>query len=162
MSSAPHARDLTLLQPHHVLYKNLELASFRHSPLFSTQLGVLKPGKTMQRLTARFLLLFALAGTFVPAALQAIAAPPHACCRRNAAHHCTDSKTSSDEPVIRGIGCCHHDCCRAIATSQWAHPQPPQAVATTQNSAAREIDSQSMAFASSFFSSQSSRAPPAC
>ncbi|MGC2474824.1 MAG: hypothetical protein WA485_10850 [Candidatus Sulfotelmatobacter sp.] len=115
----------------------------------------------MQRLTARFLLLFALAGTFVPVALQATAAPVRACCRRNAAHHCNDS-VPSDAPVLRDIGCCNHDCCHAIATSHWAHPQPSQAAATTQNTAPRQIDLPSIVPATDIFSTRSTRAPPAC
>ena len=41
----------------------------------------------MQRLTARLLLLFALAGNFLPVALAATTAPPRACCLRMA-HKC--------------------------------------------------------------------------
>src|SRR5579863_3445615 len=79
----------------------------------------------MHRLTARLLLLFALAGTFVPLALAATAAPAHACCRRKAAHPCHDSAgAESEQLAIRGTGCCSHDCCRAVTTSQWASPQP--------------------------------------
>lgn len=116
--------------------------------------------KTMQRFTARLLLLFALAGTFVPVALQATAVPPHACCRRNAAHHCPDSETRSDEPVLRDIGCCSHDCRRAIATSQWAHPEPLQSAATIEVIRNRQIALSSIVPLRKFASSQSSRAPP--
>ena len=42
----------------------------------------------MQRLIARFLLLFATAGVLLPAVLQATAAPSHLCCRRMAQHQC--------------------------------------------------------------------------
>jgi len=66
----------------------------------------------MQRLTARILLLFALAGTFVPAALQALAASPHACCLRKSAHRCHAS--GSEEPTASSAGCCNHDCCHAV------------------------------------------------
>jgi len=79
----------------------------------------------MQRLTARLLLLFALAGNLVPLALAITAAPPHACCVRKAAHHCHEpADGDSSQLVIRDIGCCNHDCCRAVTTAQWAHPQP--------------------------------------
>ncbi len=118
--------------------------------------------RLMQRLTARFLLLLALAGTFVPVALQATAAPLRACCRRNAAHHCTDSKVPSDAPVLRDAGCCNHNCCHAVTTSQWAHPQPSHAAATVQNTAVREIDLASIVPATERFSARSSRAPPSC
>jgi hypothetical protein len=40
----------------------------------------------MQRLIARFLLLFATAGVLLPPVLQATAAPSHLCCRRMAQH----------------------------------------------------------------------------
>src|SRR5215831_18486216 len=73
----------------------------------------------MQRLTARLLLLFALAGTFVPVAMQALASPPHACCLRKAVHRC-HTQAASQDPVVSDAGCCHHDCCRAVTTAQWA------------------------------------------
>lgn len=118
---------------------------------------------TMQRLTARFLLLFALAGTFLPVALQALAAPPHACCRRNAAHHCHGSAASDpDAPLVRDSSCCHHDCCRGATTVQWAHTQPAQMAVTAQSIAAGEMASQPIAAVPEFFPSRSPRAPPAC
>lgn len=79
----------------------------------------------MQRLTARLLLFFALAANLVPLALAVTAAPPHACCVRKAAHRCHElAEGDSSQPVIRDTGCCNHDCCRAVTTAQWAHPQP--------------------------------------
>ena len=54
----------------------------------------------MQRLIARFLLLFALAGTFVPMAQALAAAPPHACCIRKI-HQCHGSASpESTQHVI--------------------------------------------------------------
>jgi len=123
-------------------------------------LGVLVHWEIMQRLTARFLLLFALLGTLVPIALQATTAPLHACCRRMGAHHCADSLGASEEPVVRDAGCCNHDCSRAVTTSHWAHPAPPRTGAFSENVATREIDSPSSIPAAQFFSSRSCRAPP--
>jgi hypothetical protein len=60
-------------------------------------LGALIHSTNMRRLTARLLLLFALAGTFVPPALAATAAPPHACCIRKAAHQCHGSGPEADQ-----------------------------------------------------------------
>jgi len=67
----------------------------------------------MQRRTAKLLLLFAMVGTFVPLALAATAAPPHACCIR-AAHKCHAMAGESDQLAIGSTGCCNHDCCRAL------------------------------------------------
>src|SRR5438270_630158 len=66
----------------------------------------------MQRLTARFLLLFALAGTFVPLTLAAVAPPPHSCCLRKAAHHCHGAETA--DRSIRNTSCCNHGSVRGI------------------------------------------------
>src|ERR1700736_708166 len=79
----------------------------------------------MHRLTAKLLLLFALVGNLTPLTLAAVAAPLHACCARKAAKHCHESAASEqNQPSIRASGCCGHDCCRAAATTKWAHPQP--------------------------------------
>jgi len=114
----------------------------------------------MQRLTARLLLLFALVGTFVPLALAATAAPPHACCIRKA-HHCHDSAVADSEQLaIRSAGCCDHDCGRAVATSQWAYPQPGLTAACAENVHARIAESQSSTPVANLYASQSTRAPP--
>ena len=85
----------------------------------------------MQRLTARLLLLFALAGNFVPVALAATAAPVHACCIRKA-HRCHDSgPAESNQIAAHTTGCCNHDCCGAVTTPQWASPQSPVIVTST-------------------------------
>src|SRR5271154_6974200 len=94
----------------------------------------------MQRLTARFLLLFALIGTFVPLALAVTAVPPHSCCLRKAVHQCHQPATATanesdqrDQRSIHGAGCCSRDCGRAVTTSQWAYPQPSSASVFTAN-----------------------------
>jgi hypothetical protein len=114
----------------------------------------------MQRLTARFLLLFALVGTFVPLALAATTAPPHACCIRKAAHQCHGSFGDLDERTVRSSSCCSHDCCRGVTTSQAGHPQPRLASDFAQNIGARVIDLKVQAPATELLASQSTRAPP--
>jgi hypothetical protein len=117
---------------------------------------------SMQRLTARFLLLMALVGTFVPLAMQGKAASAHACCRRQATHHCHDSaETNPNQSVASRTGCCNHDCCHAVTSAQWAHPLPSSAAASVQDAAAREIGDEAdhpLSICSSFLHS---RAPPA-
>src|SRR5271169_1781281 len=112
----------------------------------------------MQRLIARFLLLFALAGTFVPLALAATAAPPHACCLRKSFHQCHGS--DPDERAIRSAACCNHDCCRAVTTSQCAHPQPRMTALFPQNVSARAAELNPDSPAADLSASQSTRAPP--
>lgn len=114
----------------------------------------------MQRLTARLLLLFALAGIFVPVALATTAASPHACCIR-AAHKCHNLADAESDPLaFRATGCCNHDCCRAVTTTQWAHPHPRMAAVTAQNINARIAESHPSAAAAQLAGSQSTRAPP--
>ena len=113
----------------------------------------------MQRLTARFLLLFALAGTFVPLALAATTAPAHACCIRKT-HHCHEAASPESTQVISATTCCDHDCCRAATTSQWANPQPGMPAVVAQNVEARIAGSQSRPPATPLFASESTRAPP--
>jgi hypothetical protein len=81
----------------------------------------------MHRLTAKLLLLFALAGSILPLAQAATAPSAPECCRRAGMHHCNaDSVSSTNAPEsgqasFRAPGCCHGDCGRAVTTSQWAH-----------------------------------------
>jgi hypothetical protein len=113
----------------------------------------------MQRLTARLLLLFALAGTFVPVAMQALAAPPHACCLRKAVHRCHQPGASQD-PVASDAGCCNHDCCRALTTAQWATLEVSPNLSATLHVASYITVSLTSAAAKELLSSRSSRAPP--
>ncbi|MFZ0420773.1 MAG: hypothetical protein WAM04_21910 [Candidatus Sulfotelmatobacter sp.] len=116
----------------------------------------------MLRLTARLLLFFALVGNLAPLALAATAPPPHACCLRKGVHHCQDSLASENgQPVIRGANCCNGDCCRAVTTAQWAHPQPRLAVSFQQSITARFVGTQSNSPATASAELHSSRAPPA-
>ncbi len=117
----------------------------------------------MQRLTARLLLLFALAGNLVPLALAVTAAPPHACCFRKAAHqhHCHEAAAGdSSRLVIRDTGCCNHDCCRAVTSAQWAHPQPKLTLFFLHPIDVHLALSQSDSPAAASAEFQSSRAPP--
>jgi len=114
----------------------------------------------MQRLTARFLLLFALVGTFAPLALAATFAPQHSCCLRKGAHQCHGSAPESDQRSVRDSSCCNHDCCRAVTTPQWAHAQPRTMPTFGQNVEARIFESHSDSPAAKLFSSQCTRAPP--
>jgi hypothetical protein len=112
----------------------------------------------MQRLIAIVLLLLALTGTFVPVAVAINAAPAHACCIRHA-HHCHDSAVSS-ELTIRNTGCCNHDCCRAVATSQKAHPSPGLSVTFVQQIDGFIAESASVTTTQQLPTLQSPRAPP--
>jgi len=114
----------------------------------------------MHRLTARFLLLFALLGAFAPLALAVTAPSPHACCRRMG-HRCQGSAVAeSDQLAVHGTGCCNHDCCRAVTTSQWASPQPWAAAAFAEKKAGSVGESHATIPANQLPSSQSTRAPP--
>jgi hypothetical protein len=115
----------------------------------------------MHRLTARLLLLFALAGSLIPLAQAVTAAPqPHACCVRKA-HHCHDSAgEESAQLIIRSAGCCNHDCCRAAITSQWASPQKPTAPVIAQSVTTVIADSHPNTPITRQAASSSTRAPP--
>lgn len=124
-------------------------------------LGVLLHRKTMHRLTARFLLLFALAGTFAPLALAATTPPMHACCRRKAAHPCHESATSdSDQLAVRGTGCCTQGAGHAVTTAQWAIPRPGMTAAFAPTADACVNESHPDAPATNLAASDSTRAPP--
>lgn len=137
------------------------LASIEADALCLPHLGILLHRKSMHRLTARFLLLFALVGSFAPFALAATTSHPHACCRRKSAHPCHESAVAeSDQLAIRGTGCCNQNCSRAVTTSQCANPQPPTLSEFTPSVNARIIDSPSNSPSANTFSLPSTRAPP--
>lgn len=128
----------------------------------SSQLGVLLHRNHMQRLTARFLLLLAIVGTFAPLALAVTSASSHACCLRMA-HRCHDSvAVDSGEVAIRAPSCCGHDCCRAVTTPQWAHAQPRTTALLAQNADAFVADLSPSYSVAELSTSQSPRAPPTC
>jgi hypothetical protein len=78
----------------------------------------------MRRLTASLLLLFALAGSFVPVALAAIPASTPKCCLRKNVHHCHNSAGAADgELSFASASCCSHGCCRDATPAQWANPE---------------------------------------
>src|SRR4030088_2213899 len=115
----------------------------------------------MHRLTAKLLLLLALAANFIPLALAATAPPPHACCSRKAANPCHESAASElNQPSVRSRGCCNHGCCSAAITAQWAYARPraedPFVKKVGNHVTSSQLDSPTIEV-SEF---QSSRAPP--
>jgi hypothetical protein len=117
----------------------------------------------MHRLTARFLLLFAVVGNFVPLALASVAEQPHACCVRKAAHPCHGGAiVDSSRPSVHDTQCCNHDCCRAVTTAQWAHPQPRSASVCGRFISSRVAEFQKDPPAKKSFAPLSARAPPYC
>ena len=113
----------------------------------------------MQRLTARFLLLLGLVGSFLPIALAATAATPHACCIRRAVHQCHGSFSLSDDRAVRSSNCCNHDCCRGVHVSQSARPHPSLPTIALKADI-RFAHSQTEAVSTFLLTTQSSRAPP--
>ncbi len=69
----------------------------------------------MHRLTARLLLVFLLAGTFVPVAMASFAPMPHACCMRKPMH-----EHGSRNSEIQSVGGQNHNCCPPVTTAHWA------------------------------------------
>src|SRR5262249_46558350 len=114
----------------------------------------------MQRLTARLLLLLALAGTFVPAVMQALAAQPHACCLRKSAHRC--HTTGANDPVVRSSDCCPRQSTRAVTTSQWAHAQDSTTSTGSFDIATLERVPRTLVPKRALLASDSTRAPPLC
>src|SRR5947209_2121561 len=112
----------------------------------------------MQRLTARFLLLFALAGTFVPLTLAAVAPPPHSCCLRKAAHHCHGAETA--DRSIRNTSCCNQGSGRAATTKHSAPPSPSLISDFAPPLDSHLTASNPAAPAQQLFSTRSPRAPP--
>ncbi|HTU41468.1 MAG TPA: hypothetical protein VMF10_07140 [Candidatus Aquilonibacter sp.] len=77
----------------------------------------------MHRLTARLLLVFALAGNLIPLAMALTAAPPRACCLRMA-HRCHESATAEGGRLfVQDPCCCNNRSRHAATTAQWAHPK---------------------------------------
>ncbi len=70
---------------------------------------------TMHRLTARCLLVFLLAGVFVPVGMAISAPLPHACCMRKAMH---DHGSGTRE--IEAVGGRNGNCCPPATTAHWA------------------------------------------
>jgi len=112
----------------------------------------------MQRLIAKFLLLFALIGTIVPIAM-AVTAPQHACCIRKT-HHCHESASSDSAQLAISSQTCDHDCCRGVTTSQSANLQPGLSPAVLQIIETDITDSHPRTPTAQHSASQSTRAPP--
>jgi hypothetical protein len=119
----------------------------------------------MHRLTAGFLLLFAVVGNFVPLtlALSSEAEQAHACCVRKAAHPCHGGVIAdASRLVIHDTGCCNRDCCRAVTTAQWAHPRPRPSDLCGRFIRARVPEFQTNPPLAEIFKLQATRAPPYC
>jgi hypothetical protein len=128
----------------------------------------------MQRLIARFLLLIALAGNFVPLALAVTTSPAHACCVRKVVHKCHEAGVASQPPSaqasssqvlsnqtsVHAAANCGHDCCRGAITAQWASPRFSGSTPVAYAANGTVTDSQSSAPSTETFLLQSSRAPP--
>src|SRR5436305_14453125 len=114
----------------------------------------------MRRSIASFLLLFALAGSVLPLAAQDLAARAHACCLRQSAHHCHESASKQELPVVREVGCCPRNSSRAVRTSVAGNPEPRLRAAVAPASNFLASDVRIPGPESKFPSSQSTRAPP--
>ncbi|MGB7603658.1 MAG: hypothetical protein WBM24_25395 [Candidatus Sulfotelmatobacter sp.] len=116
----------------------------------------------MRRIVTKLLLLFALLGNLAPVALAMSTPTLHACCLRKAAHPCHGSLASdSGQLVIHGSSCCGHECCHAVTTAQWAHPQQRLDSVSLQNSNAHAVGFRTNFPASVATEFQSTRGPPA-
>jgi len=115
----------------------------------------------MHRTVTRFLLLFAMVGNLAPVALAISTPTLHACCLRKADHHCHGYQASdTGQLVIHGSSCCGHECCRAVTTAQWAHPQQRHDFVSLQNSNAHAAGRRTDFPASATAEFQSTRGPP--
>lgn len=121
----------------------------------------------MHRLIARLLLLFAIAGSFLPLAL-AYAAPAHSCCVRKAVHHCHQdmdtavaSSSSEEQSTLYAAPLCNHACCRGVATWQSARPQSPLHATSLPVGHTGVIHRPAISPSSALTEFQSTRAPPA-
>jgi hypothetical protein len=119
---------------------------------------VLLRTENMHRLTARLLLLLALVGNLAPLALAASTTPAHACCLRNASHHCHDSAT--EQPTFSDRSCCRPDCARALTITLTAYAQPTAFTSIAIFSERYSISDQIDFPAAENFALLSTRAPP--
>ena len=131
------------------------------SVLCSIHFGVLNFLASMQRWTARFLLFFALIGTFTPVALRALSAPPRACCVRKSAHPCHHTIESS-QTELRSTGCCNRDCGRGVTTSHAASVLSKSGAASARQLDGYVSETQPAVIYPEFQASQPARAPPSC
>ncbi len=113
----------------------------------------------MRRLTASLLLLFALAGTFVPLAQAVASSPLPACCRRMH-HQCHGSATPESQPSFHNTACCNQDCCRSLTKTQSAAFQPWAMTAFAHNISGSVAESQPTTPSAQPSISQPARAPP--
>lgn len=114
----------------------------------------------MQRLIARLMLLLAVAGTFLPVALQAAVSPVHACCRRSGDHRCHNAAPGSRQSSMRRPGCCERGGGRAVITAHWANPQAGAVAEFTPQLSLRGVQTSAEAPVAGLVDSRSARAPP--
>jgi hypothetical protein len=110
----------------------------------------------MHRLTARFVLILLLVGVFAPVALAISTPAPHACCLRKPMH----SQTSHNSEFHAPPSCCQHDCCRALAVSQWAQLTRASVAYAACSSAPLHSAAPTTRITSSAYEIHSGRAPP--
>ena len=116
---------------------------------------VLPCNATIQRLTARVLLILLLVGSFAPVALAASATPPHACCLRKPLHD-QSGRGSQFQPVA----CEHHSCCPPLARTHWAEASFRHLAQANRASATLTPDLRQLFRGSATPNSRSVRAPP--
>jgi hypothetical protein len=114
----------------------------------------------MQRVIAKLLLLFAVAGNVIPLTLAASTPRLPACCIRHK-HHCHASGASTSlQPEIRDACCCRQNCSYAVITSQWAHPRA-QAGSVIARTVSRYVAAQAFApLSPEFLNFRTTRGPP--
>jgi hypothetical protein len=101
-------------------YINRETSGrYLRAGLASPMLGASSCDPAMYRLTARLMLVFLLAGVFVPVGMAISVPLPHACCMRKAMH---DHGSGVSE--VQAVGGRDHNCCPPFATAHWAELGP--------------------------------------
>ncbi|MBZ5704801.1 MAG: hypothetical protein LAN63_05565 [Acidobacteriia bacterium] len=108
----------------------------------------------MHHLTARFLLILLLVGTFAPVALAISAPPPHACCMRKMHSH------SSPETEFCALDVGGHDCCRPLTVSHAAQLRPQRGTHAVPASAAQLPQLRPVGATADVNAAHSVRAPP--
>jgi hypothetical protein len=111
----------------------------------------------MRRFTARALLVLLLVGTFAPVALAVSVQPDHACCLRKMHDHPSPHQAEFKAPY-----CCHHDCCRSVASRQFAQVPTVAGVPAAPTASQLQSDLNSAFVASGPNLSHSVRGPPLC
>jgi hypothetical protein len=112
--------------------------------------------KTMQRWTARLLLILSLVGVLAPVGLAATAPEPHACCKRHPMHDAAPRGMEFNPPP----SCCNHDCCRSLTVSQWAQARLATRDSFLPSASTRRSATEFIRITSVVDNAHSGRAPP--